>query len=64
MNIVFNVNFKNSKIFIARYENVHKLVEAMPEFLWIWKLCESQDFMKCFQHLQKLKHDSIIQETQ
>jgi hypothetical protein len=33
------------QILIARYENVHKLLEAMLEFVWIWKLCEGQIVM-------------------
>jgi hypothetical protein len=54
---------KNSKILIARYENVHKLLEAMPKFVWILKLYEGQVVMYYFWHLQKLKHDLTIQET-
>jgi hypothetical protein len=37
--------FKKSKILVARYENVHKLLEAMLEFVSIWKLCEGQVVM-------------------
>jgi hypothetical protein len=33
------------QILMARYENVHKLLEAMPEIVWIWKVCESQVVM-------------------
>jgi len=48
--IIFNEfclygELKNSKILLARYENVHKLLEAMIEFVWIWTLCESQVVM-------------------
>ncbi len=43
--LCFKWEFKNSKILIAGYENVHKLLEAMPEFVWIWKLCEGQIVM-------------------
>jgi len=40
MKFFFNVIFKIPKILIARYENVHKFLKAMPKFVWIWKLCE------------------------
>jgi hypothetical protein len=30
---------------MARYENVHKFLETMPEFVWIWKFCEGQVVM-------------------
>jgi hypothetical protein len=30
---------------IIMYENVYKFLEAMPEFVWIWKLCEGQVVM-------------------
>jgi hypothetical protein len=43
--LFFKFEFKNSKIFVARYENVHKLLEAMPMFVWIWKLCHGQVVM-------------------
>jgi hypothetical protein len=36
------------------YENVHKLLEAMPKFVQIWKHCEGQVVMQCFWHLEKL----------
>ncbi len=41
----FYCEFKNSKILVTRYDNVHKLLEAMPKFVWIWKLCEDQVVM-------------------
>ncbi len=40
--LCFLCEFKNSKLLITRYENVHKLLEAMPKFVWIWKFCEGQ----------------------
>ncbi len=43
--LCFQCEFKNSKIFIAKYENVDKFLESMPEFVWIWKLCEGQVVM-------------------
>jgi hypothetical protein len=43
--LCFECEFKNSKILIVKYENVHKLLEAMREFVWIWKLCEGQVVM-------------------
>jgi len=43
--LCFLCKFKISKILIARYENVHKLLKAMPKFMWIWKLCEGQVVM-------------------
>jgi hypothetical protein len=43
--LCFYCEFKNSKILIIRNENVHKLLEAMLEFVWIWKLCEGQVVM-------------------
>jgi hypothetical protein len=33
MNFVFNANVKIPKYFIASYENVHKFLKAMPEFV-------------------------------
>jgi hypothetical protein len=30
---------------VARYEIVHKLLEPMPKFVWIRKLCEGQVVM-------------------
>jgi hypothetical protein len=45
----YNLDYK-----LARYENVHKLLEAMLQFVWIQKICESQVVMYCFQHLEKL----------
>jgi hypothetical protein len=30
---------------VTRYENVHKLLEAMLEFVWIQKICESKVVM-------------------
>jgi hypothetical protein len=41
----FQCKFKNSKILIIMYENVHKFLETMLEFVWIWKLCEGQVVM-------------------
>jgi hypothetical protein len=41
----FLCELKNSKILMARYENVHKFLETMPEFVWIWKFCEGQVVM-------------------
>jgi len=38
--LCFWCKFQNSKILIARYENVHKFLEVVPDFVWIWKLCE------------------------
>jgi len=32
---------------IIGYENVHKLLEAMPKFVWIQKICEGQVVMQC-----------------
>ncbi len=32
---------------IAKYENVHKLLETMPKFVWIQKLCDGQVVMQC-----------------
>jgi len=43
--LCFLCEFKNSKILIAKYENVHKFLEAMLKFMWIWKLCEGQVVM-------------------
>jgi hypothetical protein len=43
--LCFLCKFKISKILIVNYENVHKLLETMPEFVWIWKFCESQVVM-------------------
>jgi hypothetical protein len=31
------MQIKNSKILLVKYENVYKFLEAMPEFVWIWK---------------------------
>jgi hypothetical protein len=33
--LCFLSEFKNSKRLIARYENVHKLLNIIPEFVWI-----------------------------
>jgi hypothetical protein len=38
----FKWKFQSSKILIVKYENVHKFLKAMLEFVWIWKLCEGQ----------------------
>jgi hypothetical protein len=40
--LCFLCEFKNSKILIVKYENVHKFLKAMLKFVWIWKLCEGQ----------------------
>jgi len=40
--LCFQCKFKNSKILIARYENVHKFLKTMLKFVWIWKLYEGQ----------------------
>jgi len=45
LNDFLKCEFNNSKILIAKYENVHKFLEAMPKFVWIWKFCESQVVM-------------------
>jgi hypothetical protein len=43
--LCFKCKLKISNILITRYENVHKFLEAMQEFVWIWKLCEGQVVM-------------------
>ncbi len=43
--LCFQCKFKNSKILIVKYENVHKFLEAMLKFVWIWKLYEGQVVM-------------------
>ncbi len=40
--LCFLCEFKNSKILIVKYENVHKFLKAMLKFVCIWKLCEGQ----------------------
>ncbi len=42
--ICFKYEFKNSKRLIARYENVHKLLDIMPEFVWILKALWGPNF--------------------
>jgi hypothetical protein len=39
---------------VVGYEIVHKLLEAMPKFVWIHKICEGQVVKQCFRHLEKL----------
>jgi hypothetical protein len=39
---------------IVGHEIIHKLLEAMLEFVWIQKLCEGQVVMQCSWHLEKL----------
>ncbi len=34
---MFLLRIKNSLRLIAMYENVHKLLDVMLEFVWIWK---------------------------
>ncbi len=43
--LCFYRKFKNSKIEIVKDENVHKFLKVIPEFVWIWKLCEGQVVM-------------------